>query len=143
MRWGFTRGGAARPKADEWAARLAVIGLQLDGQARPLREVAVSVTGTDVRINALVFSAGRIRYNNWTPILLHLDGSESVAGLTPNAWSVQFLAIGTLLDRDPRPIRNPCLVQIGNGYVISAIAANTTAGVTQWEMATWRSPVTP
>lgn len=135
MRWGFRRGGEAHAKPAEWAARL---GAQLDGQRMPLNGVAVSVSGAEVSVNATGTYTGWSNHG-WGPVSFRFNRLEAAAGASGGEWSRRLQALGQLLDRDPRPVCDPCLVQLGNGFLITAIVAEAIAGVEQWEMATWRT----
>lgn len=140
MRWSFNRGDSAKNKRSEWADRFGAIGLQLDAGDMLLKSLAISVTGANAWVTGLGLSATHSRHG-WQPFSRRFSGGESTAGLTGGEWCWRLTRIGQLLDRDPRPLRNPCVVETDGGYFITATVAETRGDIEFWRTATWRTDV--
>ncbi|HEY8447871.1 MAG TPA: hypothetical protein VIL01_12265 [Thermomicrobiales bacterium] len=145
MRWlPFRRSTPARDLTG-WTRHLRNIGAALDVMAPAIQNVAVSVTSSEARVSALAWHEGR-RYTGWTPLDLQL----SLATLQPpnggGFWAARLMEVGLLLDRWPGPPRDPLVLAMPNGTLVTALLPAPAGGwrlvtrmVTDAELATLRS----
>lgn len=138
MRWGLRRGGEEKGKPAEWIGRLGAIGARLDATGMPFSGLAISLTGAEVWINGLGMYAGR-HHHGWKPVELRFETPAATDGPGAGDWSARLQSIGHMLDRDPRLVRDPCVVQLDNEYLVTATVAETIDGVERWATATWRT----
>jgi hypothetical protein len=141
MRWGFKRASEEKSKGKPtgWTACLGAIGARLDAAGMAFTGLAISLTGAEVRVSGLGLFAGRER-QGWKPLELRFEAPTDLDDAEAGAWRSQLQSIGQTLDLDPRVVRDPCVVQLDNDFLITAIVLETIKGVERWETATWRSP---
>ena len=142
MRWGFRRGGEENVKSTRWTSCLGAVGGRLDEAGMPFRSLAISFAGAGVWINGLGLYAGR-HHHGWKPVLAQFETPAAQDQPGTGEWSSRLRAVGQMLDGDPRLVRDPCVVQLDNELLVTAIVLETIAGVERWETATWRTIAAP
>lgn len=140
MRW--TRGRRReRPAGDlavtqrYWAGRLGAIGLALDETGITLRDLSISVAGEEAWLCGWAWFQARTR-SGWSVMALRLDGDRlvlvdpagrplerAVGASARPPWAPRLRAIGLLLDRSGVQLIDPWLVEVGDGFVVTALTA--------------------
>jgi hypothetical protein len=140
MPWGFHKKPPAGLANDfragtHWTIRLSAVGRQLDHSGLDLSDLALSVAGQDVwivgnawwscgeqagRSNITLRSVGdRLEFGS------EMQRSTLSLAAPPqeHRWESAFAAVGQLLDRSQRLLRNPTILQLGEGFVVTADTA--------------------
>lgn len=128
-----------------WEERLARVGRALDDVPSSLKDVAAAVTSERIYVTALVARSGYwlgqwvsetyvLTGDDLTPIedLLTGPGADSpsrartqLAGALPltgrATWAARLGAVGIVLDRQPEPLAEPSIVQVGDGFVMTVL----------------------
>ena len=107
--------------------RLAAIDGVLDGRGKELADVAISVVDDRGYVSALELRDG-YAYVGWFPRDLqvesqsgHGDGAVPGPG-RPGAWEDRLRVIGRLLDREPVPPRDVCVLEVNDGVVVAGLS---------------------
>jgi hypothetical protein len=128
-----------------WEERLARLGRALDDVPSSLMDVAAAVTSERIYVTALVARSGYwlgqwvsetyvLTGDDLTPIKGLLTGPDAdspsrarpqLAGALPltgrATWAARLGAVGIVLDRQPEPLAEPSIVQVADGFVMTAL----------------------
>jgi hypothetical protein len=139
-----------------WTGRLHAIGRLLDAHRAPLRDVALTTTGTRGWLVALAYQ-DNLYYGAWRPISLTIaedPTGPSAPAAVPNrpeqpgrparpagahtvrpvTWAPRLRAVGALLDRSELPLRDVCLLEVEGGFVVQALAPSFVDGNAVWTL---------
>ena len=124
-----------RPTPLPWAVRLVPIGRALDALGPLVNDVAISVTGSEVRVSVLVRRSTLYR-SIWAGVDLHLTLASGplpppAPGMIPSIWSPRLGALGAALDRVGN-VRDPLILAVDGGF---AVTAHASTGLMSWEVA--------
>ena len=138
MRWtlGGRKQGSA-PANHNWTTHLRNVGEVLDKSGLDVQDLAVSVTGQGTWICCSAWFSTH-RKSGWRSINLQIDGNQLLAGdqdldsfrsrgmrRSMPAWTHQLRNLGLLMDSSPRPFHDPYVLQVGDGFVVTAQVHST------------------
>ena len=105
-----------------WTDRFAGIGARLDDSSHNLNEVAVSITGPEIRISALGWDA-RAHYDGWSSVYAEMIDSELSVDQPGAAriWEQRLRGVGEFLDAKDEAISSPCVLAVDGGLLINAM----------------------
>jgi hypothetical protein len=124
------------PREAGWTGRLRRVGLALDAYGTPLRDVAIAIDGERAHAMALVWRATRDAAE-WAPataVVSLIDYGERDAG---GPWAHRLGALGASLDRRGAELRDPSVIQVEGGFVVSALTPAVTQRGHGWNLVTW------
>lgn len=127
MRWGRKNVQnetvtVAPPPATFWTDRFAAIGARLDDSKHDLNEVAVSVTGSEIRVTALGWDPS-VHFDGWRSVFAEMTLDELTIGAvrTARLWEQRLHGVGAFLDGKDHPVFSPCVLAVKGGLLISAL----------------------
>ena len=135
MRW---IGPRRKDEAGEtgWTGRLRRVGHALDGFGAPLRDVAIAVDGDRAHAMALVWRATRDTAE-WAPVTAAISLIEYGERGDGGPWAGRLGVLGAAMDRRGQDLREPSVMQVEGGFVVSALVPAVTQRGHGWNLVTW------
>jgi hypothetical protein len=119
-----------------WAGRLRRVGRELDSIGAPVRDVAVSIDRERAHALGLVWRATRDGAE-WAPVAMAVSLIDYGEPRGTGDWAERLGALGAALDRRDQGLRDPSVVQVEGGFVVSALTPAVTTSGHGWKLVTW------
>jgi hypothetical protein len=126
----------ALPEVGYWEQRLRTIGARLDATGDILRGLVVTVASGDVWVLGMESNAVRSQHG-WRAIAYRVEGVGVAVPAEPGEngpWATRLRAVGWALDRDTLPVREPCIMHLAPGFLVTARVERDHG----WTTANWR-----
>jgi hypothetical protein len=124
------------PEVGYWEERLRTIGARIDVTGSSLRGLVVSVAGGDVWVSGMQSNEARSQLG-WHAQSFRVEGIGVSAPADPDQngpWATRLRAVGWAVDRDALPVREPCIIHLDPGFLVTARVERESG----WEQANWR-----
>ena len=138
MRWGRSDGAGRHARgAVCWTDHLAGVGASLDADGAPLSGLAISITGEQTMLSVLGLGLSMYHARRSPVDLVYEESTPPPASSEiPGNWERQLSAVGRLLDGDGRGISDPCIVELDDWFLITALAdVDNARQLTTWSLA--------
>jgi hypothetical protein len=110
------------PEQGYWEQRLRTIGARIDATGDVLRGMVVTVASGDVWVSGMESNAVRSQLG-WQAIAYRVEGVGVFSPVDPGEngpWATRLRAVGWALDRDTLPVREPCVMHLEPGFLVTA-----------------------
>ena len=124
------------PATGYWEERLRTIGARIDATGDILLGLVVSVAGGDVWVSGMESNAVRSQLG-WRAHSYRVEGVGVSTPVDPGEngpWATRLRAVGWRLDQDMLPVREPCIMYLDPGFLVTA----KVEGENGWVQANWR-----
>jgi hypothetical protein len=124
------------PDAGYWEERLRTIGARIDATGAILLGLVVSIASGDVWVSGMESNAVRSQLG-WRAQSFRVEGVGVSAPADPGEngpWATRLRAVGWAVDRDSLPVREPCIMHLDPGFLVTARVEREHG----WTQANWR-----